>query len=554
MALTPHNVCRPGFTLIELMISIAMVVILILGVNTVFQSTLQAVGAGQAFVAATRDGRAAQATLGADLGGAASDGPFFIIHSSQMFAFRNRADLAADKDGKASTYTVTTPDDTTVDTTTANFRSHRLDILTFPARSYFQAQTGNTQFVEPNVASSEARVWYGHLRLPDSTYNAVSPSASNYAYPGRGPLATALTQSTNPNNYFATDWVLGRVATLFVPTTSAATMYIPTTSSIYSPLSDSCQVTGTHETATWQSQDSRCDMAQTSIAAFSTKLTKQLTTTPDPFWSNYFFVGYYGQSTGLIFECNPFITTAAAWTAPAAAAASSRTSLVSCASPYFLKACTQFIVEYAGDFVQQDNDPTSATYSAVKDLVTTNNGKADGIDYVRDPVTGARSVRWYGFPRNPTGAPVTVGGSQRMIPGNTGAAYTPSTSPPLMTAGSVTGTLVNNLTQVVPLRDVVASSSTAVATLNALLAATPALKPAWIERTLPTAAAPVDYGNGGTPAASAAKGPDYLVAWGPDSDAAGIPRPKMIRITMVLDDPSGRLSDGQTFQFVYTLP
>ena len=32
------------------------------------------------------------------------------------------------------------------------------------------------------------------------------------------------------------------------------------------------------------------------------------------------------------------------------------------------------------------------------------------------------------------------------------------------------------------------------------------------------------------------------------------PKPKMIRITMTIDDPGGRLGEGQTYEYIYTLP
>jgi hypothetical protein len=46
----------------------------------------------------------------------------------------------------------------------------------------------------------------------------------------------------------------------------------------------------------------------------------------------------------------------------------------------------------------------------------------------------------------------------------------------------------------------------------------------------------------------------YTAVWGPDTDALGIKRPKMIRIIATVDDPNGRLSDGQTFEYVINLP
>ena len=570
---------RSAFTLIELMISIALVVILILGVNQVFQSTLQAVGAGQAFVASVRDGRAAQTTFGADLNGAANDGPFFIIHSAGTYAFRNRADLAADKDQDASTYTLTTPDDTNVYPSTYNFRNHRLDVLTFFARGLYPAQTGDTSYVYPNAAS-EARVWYGFLKLPDGSYldpiDTGYSSSKSFQFPAFSsvkPVTTTPTSganpSANPNNFFATDWVLGRVATLLVPSPSTA---IPPITSYFSyntspksmwnasagvatktsPLADSSQTTDSAGNK-WFMRWSRLDVAMTSIDNYSQQLTSYLANGgAGTDWYDNFGMGTLGTNpvygnTRELFQCNPFVTTTSA-----TAANTTKQERVARTTPYFLKGCTQFIVEYAGDFVQQDNDPNSLTYGQVQDLVTTTNGKGDGIDFVVDPVTKARSTRWYGLPRNPTGNPVTIASKSYQIPGNTGAPFPGASA---TATGSYTGQAVNSLTQVIPLRDVIASSATAVGTLYTALHPTVApagVQPVWIERSLPEPTkAPADYGNGST---GMQNGDDYLVAWGPDSDAAGIPRPKMIRITITLDDPSGRLADGHTYQFVYTLP
>src|SRR5947209_17221594 len=68
-------------------------------------------------------------------------------------------------------------------------------------------------------------------------------------------------------------------------------------------------------------------------------------------------------------------------------------------APIFLRGCSQFIVEYAGDFLSQD--PTTGIVTAAQ---------PDGeIDYILDNVVAngtpqfVRRVRWYGFPRDVTG-------------------------------------------------------------------------------------------------------------------------------------------------------
>ena len=47
----------------------------------------------------------------------------------------------------------------------------------------------------------------------------------------------------------------------------------------------------------------------------------------------------------------------------------------------------------------------------------------------------------------------------------------------------------------------------------------------------------------------------YYAAWAPNDLRKGSPtRPKMLRITMTVDDPNGRLTEGQTFEYVIDLP
>jgi hypothetical protein len=52
-----------------------------------------------------------------------------------------------------------------------------------------------------------------------------------------------------------------------------------------------------------------------------------------------------------------------------------------------------------------------------------------------------------------------------------------------------------------------------------------------------------DYMTSMTPSDS------YICAWGPSD-----PKPQMIRIIMTVDDPNGKIADGQTFEYVFSLP
>jgi hypothetical protein len=47
----------------------------------------------------------------------------------------------------------------------------------------------------------------------------------------------------------------------------------------------------------------------------------------------------------------------------------------------------------------------------------------------------------------------------------------------------------------------------------------------------------------------------YCAAWGPAELASGsILRPKMLRITMTVDEPFGRMAQGQTYEYIINLP
>src|SRR3954464_8742405 len=102
--MTTDNGLRRGFTLLELMVSIALVLILILGVNQVFSLTGRTVGAGQALSSLNRDGRNSQVVVYNDFHNAAvSGGPFFFIRGERVYAFRSKADKDQDRDGQPST-------------------------------------------------------------------------------------------------------------------------------------------------------------------------------------------------------------------------------------------------------------------------------------------------------------------------------------------------------------------------------------------------------------------------------------------------------------------
>ncbi|MGC4031302.1 MAG: hypothetical protein QM754_06090 [Tepidisphaeraceae bacterium] len=142
-------------------------------------------------------------------------------------------------------------------------------------------------------------------------------------------------------------------------------------------------------------------------------------------------------------------------------------------STYLAKGCTQFIVEFAGDFCTQSNG-TSGTY-----------GPDGEIDWCID-AAGKRGIRWYGF--------------QRDIDGD-GQVVNNAASPDVMPVSMFTGSAV-----------------------------------AFEKASTPT---------------------EYIVAFGPREmyPSGGLPersvRPWLIRITVTLTDPAGNLPTGFTREYVF---
>jgi len=146
----PARHARSGFTLIELMVSIAMVLILILGVNAIFKMASDTVNAGNALASADRENRAATSVLNDDFRTAViNDGPMLLVRSERFPAFRNREDEQADRDGNPMTTDldgdnkeggsakgeVTGP-------LTYNTRNHRVDRVGFFSNQLYRRQTG----------------------------------------------------------------------------------------------------------------------------------------------------------------------------------------------------------------------------------------------------------------------------------------------------------------------------------------------------------------------------------------------------------------------------
>ena len=544
----PQSAIRNAFTLVELMVSIALVLILILGINAIFKMASDTINAGQALSTADRENRGAQGVLYNDFAtGVFTDGPMLLIRSERAPAFRNREDELGDRDFAAAGANVFNQDLAirTIDLDgnnqegennvpgevthplVYNSRNHRIDRVAFFATHMYRRQTGSesssfTRFIDDGV-SNEAYIWYGHLDQPDFR-TALTGSAGRYSHDSPGELP----KDDNQNNFYATDWILGRSAILLRETPPPGQNYfdyqLPTNGVNLSPLepgSESRQpANGVRDRMSW----SRYDLAQTSIGAFRQVLLAHIARrgtaidANDPVWYE-LLGGQWGVGGGNArFQGYPYPDR------PLTPYGIARTV------PVFVRGCTQFIVEYAGDYLAQNpNDGTiGATY-------VDGPGGTDGqIDFIvvtekahpNATARRARRIRWYGMPRNTDGWNDTAAGP--------------------VIAGAQAGQSDPNLMRdVVPLRDVIIAAgdgSKIDDPSEGFFEHFERLDP----RPNYAALGAVDPDP---------KGVRYYAAWGPAELARGsVVRPKMIRITMTVDDPNGRMSEGQTYEYIIDLP
>lgn len=512
---------RSAFTLIELLISVALVLILVLGVNQVFSIASKGVGAGQAMSTVVRDNRAASSIIYEDL--RLSDfenAPFITITSHVIPAFLDDPDQKGDLDGNILTRDFNGDNNENSNALeTSRYaapdpRVHRADIFNFfMSGGQFRRTTGNdTEFVN-SLTSQEAWVSYGHVKMWDHT--GTVDVAGAYKDPGA--------VAPNPDNFFARDWILGRMPIILVQPTLTPPAVTPgildqrgvdqrhliQTAATILPISQMAasdqNMQGASGLRAFRTEEARLDLAAMTLATAASELRSAIPATP----------GWYNQFNYRFF-CNPYIV-------------KPHTSRqMAQAAPFFIQGCTQFTVEYAGDFLLQ-TPATGAVerwYGQVKtppEIAAGVENTDKQIDFVVTP-TG-RKVRWYGMPRNVDTSddlPLSAG---------------PLAAGPMVkgTGADVTGGFSTYL-DVVPLRDMIRTAP----------AGGPGFPGAPFERVMPAAKA--NY------AATAATGmlaaDTYLCAWGPDD----IVRPKMIRITVTLDDLNGRLSEGQTYEYVVQLP
>lgn len=517
---------RTAFTMVELMVAIALCIVLMLGVSKVFSTISSTVSATNSISENTRVARAAQSVFAKDFGTAVTgkDAPFLTIYSMTMPAYRNRADelsdqkttqfknrdqLTIDIDGNNNEGEDTVPGER-VSSAAVNHRNHRTDILTFFVRDLIRRQTGNPgqNMISP-MTSTEAWVRYSHAQVWNGT--GPLPNAGSFIPPGGDNTFNA---QNNPNNWYASQWVLSRSAVLLTDastgtiTDSTGTpqrFWQRATTPGLTPLSDVSRL----DNGTSLIQEAVVDLAGITMGGMRQAVLDNLLTLNAAQLDN------FGSDLRWRPCVNPLM--------PKPINAQTLAQTV----PVLVPGCTQFIVEYAGDFCEQARDPLLPTYGNVTGICAPTDPiavppKTDGeIDFI---VVGTapnqhRVTRWYGLPREVTG--------DRDIP------------------GWQAGRTNNQLTDVVPLRDVMRTMTGQQANTGAPFekgqVPTPFItpKPNYLDTT--------GAGNSGMGLSD-----EYICVWTPNDTF----RPKMIRITLVIDDPAGRNPnpDGQIFEYVFELP
>ena len=527
-----------GFTLIELMISIAIVLVLMLGINFVFSMSSRTISTGMALSAVGRDMRNARKVMQADFDNCVGrdEMPALLIQSDQLFAWRNKQDKLADYDGNPATYDLDgqqgNGDEMTATAAVPNARSHRLDRISFfvsNAAGDYTRQTGDaTTYVNPET-SKEAWVWYGPLRLAPAANAAGKIDDTYYAKPG------VVSEQANPNNYFAGQWTVGRHVTLLKkPPYSTATASVFATgvgvTNLEFPIATAnlareMAPNGPYPTATpWLVPESRVDMANATIAEVRQSLPLAAAIPPSgpPVWAvdadgglggaagPLDIVDYrsivtnspakLGPSLNFLYWCKSFLNKQQNSNPSFPIAMANQTREAALATPAFLRGSSQFIVEFAGDFYDQGTPGNSEPLGTIDyDVITTG-----GIQSER--------IHWYGMPRD-----ADLDGTPEVQP---------VVTPPINGTGPVP-------------QPRFAMNGT---------------RPAFEFFTTPLAAgASAIWGwgpttPGGDPVAATATNPISTPATG-----AYNVRPSLVRITIELIDANGRLDDGQRIEFIFKL-
>ncbi|MEM6560320.1 MAG: hypothetical protein AAF656_01860, partial [Planctomycetota bacterium] len=335
-----------------------------------------------------------------------------------------------------------------------DIRNHRTDTLIFFSRGDFRRQTGDADSdFSSNGQSNEAFIFYGHLRLFNGDWTNLNAVAA-YGFPG---YRFTSSGDENTNNQFSQQFTLGRSVILLVDpdidsdgdgvndAISGGSRYIwrtwnePDDDTSKSGAVDralpfdwsasSADVkfwSGTAEESarsirdddTFTLYDSRTDVAAVTIADFRKRLSFLIndfvgTTWDDDWWFGQKTLGAFLGSSAqpaepFRFWGNPLLPEFNQ--APAGELVFDVDSMAQ-RHNVLMPGASQFIVEFAGDFVTQDADGlitaalpdgTIDYYVEARDL-SGNAGGSVETGASRSETENLRQVRWYGYPRDTNG-------------------------------------------------------------------------------------------------------------------------------------------------------
>ena len=212
-----------GFTLIELSLSVAILLIIMLGLNYVFTQANLTIGAAAAAGDENRASRTVQGVLSQDFRDAVPDSPVFVISMQCVSWFQSNQDYQSTDTGQ---YTYNQPitgnfyamklDPGNTGTPTylippasVNYRSHRVDFISFFIRGGpYHRQTANGGSFTSSTTSNEGWVYIGHVALPVRTSGRPGTF-----YPPEDDALLGKTADQVVGAY-AADWVVGRVLML----------------------------------------------------------------------------------------------------------------------------------------------------------------------------------------------------------------------------------------------------------------------------------------------------------------------------------------------------
>lgn len=553
-----------GFTLVELLITLALVIMLIAGVNAVFRATTQTIGTGNAVAEAVRSHRGLERTLARDVESMVSlshQMPCLLIFSQAQPAFRDREEMMRDgdynpnaslTDREIALRTMDLNGDGTeslgeiLSPLTYNDRNHRLDRLAFfsrDANNPFPRQTGdqtrpasypkNSPLPLPLItqdSSAEAWIWYGHLRLPQRN----APLDPRLYVNGNGGHFNPGQESftLNTGNFFSSDWAFGRVALLLKPYINSGDVIDKSNQTYpFAPLVAGSPVIATSgdktgslnaPTGNWLVEHSRIDVANTSIQDYRGLLNRNAALSST-------LVNLFDYR----FNCKP-------WTDRGAATETARlehlTRETALTAPFLQNGVSHFIVEFAGDYLTQNPVTGNAIDTNGDGYFLDPDGEIDFV-YTGIGTARVRSIRWYGMPRDIDKSDSVADSVPAGVP------YIKRTAPLPVRA--------ERIVDVVPVADLVRDKDGKL----------PNLPGGWFElfgRRNPVT------GAWTTPLPGSLSAPDYVAAvpdtfctyacaWTPIQLQNGW-GPRMLRIIVTQSDPNGRMPDGQTAEYVFTLP